>query len=363
MIPYNAKMKKILVIEDEALLRKGVSEILTYEGFQVFEAENGENGILFAQTYHPDLILCDILMPVMDGSEVLSRIRKSEKTKLIPFVFMTALSERSDLRTGMELGSDDYITKPYTREELLTAINTRLKKSTEIANEKESSLNELRDNIMHHLPHELRTPLNGMIGFGQLLMDYPQTYTHEELAGVGKNIYDSSMRLYRLIQNYLMYAQLEVKTKESVEVVKLKALDKICRSVAEEIAQVHNREADLVFHRKEGEVYTGNSDFLKITEELTDNAFKFSMPGDKVEVGCSMEEGNFHLSVKDKGRGIAANDLPKIGAYMQFDRDYYEQQGSGLGLIITKKIVDLYDGKMLIDSTVGKGTSILVSLP
>ena len=356
-------MKKILVIEDELLLREGVSEILTYEGFQVFEAENGEDGILSANTYLPDLILCDILMPVMDGYEVLSRIRKSEMTKLIPFIFMTALSERSDLRTGMELGSDDYITKPYTREELLSAINTRLKKAMEITSQKENELNELRENIMHHLPHELRTPLNGMIGYGQLLMDYPQSYTHEELASVGKNIYDSSMRLYRLIQNYLMYAQLEVKKKDSVEVVKLKSLDKICKSVAEEIALSYSRVADLKFTCSGGGAFSGNSEFLKITEELTDNAFKFSIPGDKVEVGCSMEEGTFHLTVQDKGRGISSNDISRIGAYMQFDREYYEQQGSGLGLVITKKIVELYDGILKIDSTVGKGTSVQVSLP
>ena len=356
-------MNKILVIEDEILLREGVSEILTYEGFQVFEAENGEDGILSANTYLPDLILCDILMPVMDGYEVLNRIRKSEKTKLIPFIFMTALSERSDLRTGMELGSDDYITKPYTREELLSAIDTRLKRSMEIERQKEHELNELRNNIMHHLPHELRTPLNGMIGYGQLLMDYPQSYTHEELAGVGKNIYDSSMRLYRLIQNYLMYAQLELKKKGSAEVVKLKALDKICKSVAEEIAFSYSRLTDLKFTSSGGGAFSGNSEFLKIAEELTDNAFKFSHPGDIVTVVCSMEEGTFHLTVTDKGRGISSNDISRIGAYMQFDREYFEQQGSGLGLVITKKIVELYDGKMMIKSTVGKGTSILVSLP
>ena len=356
-------MTTILVIEDNEDIRENVEEILTLSDYKVLTAANGKEGVEAATSKKPDLIICDIMMPGIDGYGVLHVLHKDPATQDIPFIFLTSKSERSDFRAAMEMGADDYITKPYTREELLSAIDTRLKRSMEIELQKEQELNELRDNIMHHLPHELRTPLNGMIGYGQLLMDYPQSYTHEELAGVGKNIYDSSMRLYRLIQNYLIYAQLELKKKGSAEVVKLKTLDKICKSVAEEIAFNYSRLTDLKFTREEGGVFSGNSEFLKITEELTDNAFKFSLPGDEVTVACSMEEGTFHLTVTDKGRGISSNDISRIGAYMQFDREYYEQQGSGLGLVITKKIVELYDGKLMIKSTVGKGTSILVSLP
>ncbi len=356
-------MRKILVIEDELQLRMGVSEILKFEGFEVFEAENGATGIVAAQRHQPDLILCDIMMPEKDGYQVLSEIRNAEKTRLIPFIFMTALSERSDQRTGMELGSDDYITKPYTRMELLNAVNTRLQKASEFKAKRESSLNELRENIIRHLPHELRTPLNGMIGYGQLLMDYPESVTREELPHMGKNIYDSAMRLYRLIQNYLAYAQLEVRKGEDLEVHELKSLDKICREVAEEVAGSYNRKEDLKFNTNDGVAYIGNSEFLKIMEELTDNAFKFSNPGDPVLIACNMENQKFCLTVKDAGRGIQATDIPRIGAYMQFNREFHEQQGSGLGLIITKKLVEMYSGELKIESIPGEGTTILVTLP
>ena len=356
-------MKKILVIEDELVLREGISEILNFEGYEVFQAENGEKGLSAAFQHQPDLILCDIMMPVMDGYDVLRKLHSNDCTRLIPFVFMTALADRSDMRMGMELGSDDYITKPYTRVELLKAVTSRLKKSEEIKEKSESSLDELRENIISHLPHELRTPLNGMLGFGQQLMDYPESITHEDLAEIGKNIYDSAVRLYRLIQNYLIYTQMELKKGKAEKVSPLMDADLLCERVARETAQNYGRMDDLSFQLKYGMVCISETELIKMVEELTDNAFKFSRPGTKVIVGCEPVKEKFRIWVGDEGRGIAAADIDKIGAYMQFERKNYEQQGSGLGLIISKRIAELFEGEMSIQSTQGKGTTVMVTFP
>jgi two-component system, sensor histidine kinase and response regulator len=356
-------MKKILIIEDELLLREGISEILTYEGFKVFEAENGEKGLLAVAQYAPDLILCDIMMPVMDGYEVLNHLRKDDTTKLIPFIFMTALTEKSDQRLGMELGSDDYITKPYTRGELLNAVKTRLTRSDDIKEHQETSLNELRENIMRHLPHEMRTPLNVMIGFGQQLSEYPDTVSHKDLSAIGKYIYLSALRLSRLIQNYLIYTQLELKKGSPTQKSDAKIPDKICQKIVADIATKYNRLNDLELKITDGAAYIGEAEFSKIVEELTENAFKFSETGKKVIVSGGVKKERYHLTIEDHGRGIAATDIPKIGAFMQFDRKIHEQQGSGLGLIIAKKIVELYDGEFSVVSTPGEGTTIHVTLP
>ncbi|MEI7829666.1 MAG: response regulator [Prolixibacteraceae bacterium] len=356
-------MTKILVIEDETLLRQGVSEILTYEGFEVLEAQNGERGIVAAFQYSPDLILCDIMMPVMDGYEVLYQLRNNDSTKLIPFIFMTALAERSDLRSGMELGSDDYITKPYTREELLTAVHTQLRKSTDKHEMTELKLNELRKNIIRHLPHELRTPLNGILGFGELLMNYSETVTHEELPLIGKNIYESAIRLNRLTQNYLTYMQLELGSGIQFIENTLQNPDRICEKKSKEMALPYNRVDDLELNLSRGAACIGETEFIKIVEELTDNAFKFSSMGKKVIVSCETKDGKFILKVKDHGRGIIVSDISRIGAFMQFDRKKFEQQGSGLGLIITKRLVELFKGELKIESTVGESTTIVVTLP
>lgn len=276
---------------------------------------------------------------------------------------MTALAERSDLRSGMELGSDDYITKPYTREELLTAVNTQLRKSADKREETEVKLNELRKNIIRHLPHELRTPLNGILGFGELLMNYSETVSHDELPLIGKNIYESAVRLNRLTQNYLTYMQLEFASGIQYIENSIPNPERICERKSIEIATHYNRLEDLELNLAKGAAKIGETELLKIVEELTDNAFKFSAVGRKVIVSCESTDGNFILKVKNFGRGIIDADISRIGAFMQFDRKKYEQQGSGLGLIITKRLIELFKGELKIESTVGDSTTMVVTLP
>jgi DNA-binding response OmpR family regulator len=121
-------MTKILIIEDNNDIRENVTEILHLGGYEVYEADNGKTGTELAIKHLPDLILCDIMMGDLDGYGVLHLLSKHESTKTIPFIFMTAKSERADIRKGMELGADDYLTKPFDDTELLNAIETRLKK-------------------------------------------------------------------------------------------------------------------------------------------------------------------------------------------------------------------------------------------
>ena len=121
-------MKKILLIEDNDDIRNNTAEILELSNYKVIVAENGKTGVEKAIGCNPDLILCDIMMPVLDGYGVMHAIHKNDALKNIPFIFLTAKSERSDFRKGMELGADDYITKPFSGTELLNAVDSRLKK-------------------------------------------------------------------------------------------------------------------------------------------------------------------------------------------------------------------------------------------
>jgi len=121
-------MKKILLIEDEEQLRNNTAEILEISGFKVETAENGKIGVEKALKNKPDLVVCDVMMPVLDGYGVLQAFTHNETLMGIPFIFLTAKVERADLRKGMELGADDYLTKPFGINELTAAINTRLQK-------------------------------------------------------------------------------------------------------------------------------------------------------------------------------------------------------------------------------------------
>ncbi|MGF1514622.1 MAG: response regulator [Elainellaceae cyanobacterium] len=126
-------MKTVLIIEDEDQTRSIFLKCLAFEGFQALEASGGGEGVVIAQAQHPDLVVCDIMMPDIDGYAVLSALRRSQHTAAIPLIFLTAKVTMADLRRGMELGADDYLTKPCTVEQFLAAINVRLKRQEELS--------------------------------------------------------------------------------------------------------------------------------------------------------------------------------------------------------------------------------------
>ena len=130
-------MKKILLIEDDVVLRENTAELLELSNYNVITAPNGKIGVELASNNLPDIIVCDIMIPELDGYGVLDALTKSDKTKHIPFIFLSAKTERSDVRRGMDLGADDYITKPFTEDELVSAIKSRLAKM--------AILNDIRD--------------------------------------------------------------------------------------------------------------------------------------------------------------------------------------------------------------------------
>ncbi|NDV44741.1 response regulator [Flagellimonas sediminis] len=127
-------MKKVLLVEDDTSLRENVEELLGLSGFRVFAASNGKLALELAKRERPDIVLCDIMMPEMDGYEVLEQMASCDQTRHIPFIFVSAKTERSEVRKGMDLGADDYLTKPFEEEELLGAIYSRLEKAEHLEN-------------------------------------------------------------------------------------------------------------------------------------------------------------------------------------------------------------------------------------
>lgn len=124
-------MRKILVIEDEPEMRRNLTTILRLEQFQPLAAENGQAGVELAKREKPDLIVCDVMMPKLDGYGVIAALRADEETAGIPFIFLTAKGEKPDVRAGMNLGADDYLTKPVAKADLLAAIRSRLERAAQ----------------------------------------------------------------------------------------------------------------------------------------------------------------------------------------------------------------------------------------
>ena len=361
-------MKRILVIDDEVWLREMVHVALSQKGFDVIEAENGVVGIEKARKELPDLILCDVKMEKVDGYLTLSSLRNEPTTAAIPFILMTGLADNAGMRHGMELGADDYLPKPFTIEGLYAAVEARLKKTQALRQEAEKKLADLRDNLTMMLPHELRTPLNGILAYGEILASEASTLPAREIAEMGQVIHDSGKRLERLVENFLIYAQIELL---GADVQKIGALrQKQTQSPAKLIeehalgqARAAKRENDLVLDLADCPVPISEGYLAKIVDEVVQNAFKFSESGKRVSVALSASPAGVVLSVTDQGRGFSTEHITKVGAYMQFDRKIQEQQGLGLGLVIARRLTELHGGTLSIQSGRGAATTVTVKLP
>jgi len=361
-------MRTILVIEDDPNVRDNMHDLLTGEGFAVIGADDGREGLKEAHLRQPDLIICDIMMPDMDGYEVLRQLRSQPETQTIPFIFVTAKTSRADQRTGMDLGADDYLLKPFTATELLNAVTTRLTRREEQDHWYRKQLQAMRSNLSRTLPHELRTPLSCILGYSDFLLEVYDSVDPEQLRSMLEEINDSGRRLERLVENYYLYAQLEISATDPAwrrTMLKqgISRPEEVVIRVAQDRAAKHGRGGDLRVEVAPGAARIQETYLEKIVEELLDNAFKFSTEGTPVRVAGLKEEDYYVLEVTDKGRGLDEEQREQLGAFVQFEREQYEQQGLGLGLAISRRLVELHQGTFRIDSTPEQGTSIWVWLP
>jgi two-component system, sensor histidine kinase and response regulator len=359
-------METVLIIEDDSLLREEIAQWLRLENFDVHVAATGTQGLALAQALKPALAISDITMPGMDGYALLAEIRARPETAAMPFIFLTARAERGDIRQGMALGATDYITKPFTSQELLTAVRTNLHKRADVNATANADLEQLLQHLTRTLPHELRTPLHGIIGFADLIV-HDAELAPEEVSEAAQFIGASAARLQHLVENYLNYVHLQTLAADgeagfaqshcSTDVAAIVAA--ACREVADAAHRSDELRLDLVA----GQVAVQPEDLHKIVVEIAGNAFKFSLPGQPVTVSGTPDVHRYWLTIGDRGRGMTPRQARSIGAFTQFDREIYEQQGAGLGAAIAARIATLYGGTFDIESTPGTGTQVRIGLP
>jgi len=352
-------MTTILVIEDEVTILESLVDILEVSQFEVITADHGVLGLELVKQHKPDLILCDIMMPILDGYGVLDTLNQDPELSMIPFIFLTAKADRTDMRMGIKMGADDYLTKPIRRVELLEAIATQLKKRGMVENQIKQKLGALRRSISMSLPHEMRTPLNGILGFADIIAEEHASISPAEILEMSQDIHICAEQLYRLIQNFLLYAELELIATDPEQIDALKregtnAVESLIATIATQKATQLHRLSDLNLQFQPEldrvTVCIGSSRLQKIIEEILDNAFKYSDRGTPVDVIVKYRERNLDLDIIDRGRGMTTEQIANIGAHMQFERKLYEQEGSGLGLAIALTLVQIHGGELSIES-------------
>jgi two-component system sensor histidine kinase/response regulator len=361
-------VKKILVIDDMSEIMELIVEMLQIQGYKTFSADNGRAGVELARANLPDLVICDINMPDMDGYGVLRALREDLSTAAIPFIFLTGMDDRAKMRKGMESGADDYLVKPVNQKELLAAVEARFEKHTLVKRQSEKKLEDLRGNIALSLPHELLTPLTGILGCSSLLVEEGERMSPPEVKQTARDIYASGKRLHRLIENFLIYSQIELTAADPQKTAFLRkkevlVINETVSAVAQQKARAHEREIELDLANVTAHLPINTDNFKKVLEEVLDNAFKFSPPGSVVRVESRTQEMRFTVSIIDHGRGMSPEQIKSIGAHMQFERRFHEQQGSGLGLVIAKRMTELHGGEFEIESVHGQDTTVRVTFP
>ena len=362
--------KKILIIEDHVQMRQLVERHLRKEGYIVLGAGNGDEGLAMAKEHVPDLIVSDIVMPGLSGYEVLKEIRADLHTTHIPLLFISSKNDMSEVRHGMNLGADDYLTKPIQIKELMNAVNARLHKSALVQRQMDSVLQKIRSGFVRVLPHEFRTPLSTIIGGTKYIIDSFEQLTKPEILELLKMVHGSTNNLNRLLEKILLFAKLELLTddEESLEQLWRKTVENVGDIIADLVLdaaqkQTRMKDVELNISRENINVAVTSSYLTTLITELMDNAMKFSETGTPITISVAREEAMCKITIRDEGRGMSSSQIRSIGAFTQFDRDLYEQQGVGLGFSIIARIVDIFKGQLTIHSEPAKGTTITVLLP
>ncbi|MDX2255884.1 MAG: response regulator [Pseudanabaenaceae cyanobacterium bins.39] len=361
-------MKKILLIEDNPNVLLNTARMLQAEGYVVITANNGRDGIEMAQQSIPSLIICDIMMPEVDGYGVIKALRNNSATTAIPFIFLSAKSDKADFRQGMELGSDDYLTKPFTRDELLGAIKAQFNKQEIINNYYKQELVNLRSNISQSLPHQLLFPAIEVMGLADILVKNYHAMEAHEVPEIGKRIRKSGKDMHEMVKKFLLYAELESVVndetwKKQIYSSKATFVDIEIANCGKSIASNYNRLSDLSLNVEDASIRISDSYLNVITKELIDNAFKFSSEGNSVIVTGSIVDGQYCLTVSDQGHGLEPEQIQNLGTYLTFEKKLYIQQGTGLGLPISKRLVELHGGTLSIESVPYQETKVTLFLP
>ena len=364
----------VLVVEDEPSLLLGIQEILKLEHYHVLTAANGRQALRVLEGLNenqlPDLILSDIMMPVMDGFEFLAEVRLRREWVGIPFVFLTAKGEKSDVQKGRVVGVDDYLVKPFDAKELIEAINARLERQRAIQEIHAGEIDDVKKNIITILNHEFRTPLTLIVAYADMLRESETSRMNDEdLVLFLREVNVGAERIRRLVENFILLAELQTgASKRFFEYRKhtIPNFSEIIRAVHTQIFGGGRVQHSCLLNVPATlPPILGNPEYLVvILRELLLNAIKFSSPDRPIRLEAEVIAKELHIRVIDGGRGIASEELPRIwDAFYQIDRDYYEDQGAGSGLAIAQGLAELHGARIEVESEVDQGSCFTLVLP
>ena len=352
---------KVLIVDDVPTNVMLVQAILKKEGYTLLTCDSGTKALRIANEKHPNLILLDIMMPEMDGYEVLQHLKSNPETTDIPVIIMSALSDMQSIVKGYQLGATEYVTKPFQREELVKRVAHRyeLYSIKRIKAELENTI-ESRDTLYSVIAHDLRSPLATIRATAELLPDEKERAGQAEYA---ENIRHASDYMLSLVDTLMNFYVLD--TGQARENISVFCLETLFREIANNYMPLVQKKGLQLFPRYSGlnvVVSCDKGHLQQIVNNLLSNALKFTGKG-YVRLEATFSSGELCIKVQDTGAGM--NDEEQKRIFDAFERldNARGISGFGLGLAIVSRLVSQLGGSIGVESHPGKGSCFTVSLP
>lgn len=367
-------MATLLIVDDQQLNIQTLVAGLSSTNFTIYSTTRATQTLMMAEELQPDLILLDVMMPELNGFEVCKRLKTSPTTADIPVIFVTALYEQVDKLRGLEVGGEDYITKPYAVDEVAARIRVHLalrEKRLEVEKLRRQDLayferlNQIRDEILDQMKHDLKSPLSSIKISLHLITRLcgsadPSVIRHISRADAAVN------EISHVIETLVEIAKLETGRSTQFRYVEILPLVQQAVQLFETSAEAKN--ITLKLHQEnlklKQTVYVDPDQIASVLRNLIGNAIKYTEAGGHVTVTSQFESNVLQLEVTDTGHGIAQENLGRI--FQRMYRIPSEQdivEGTGLGLYIVKSIVDSHGGEIRVASEVGRGSTFTVLFP
>jgi two-component system sensor histidine kinase/response regulator len=359
-----AEKPTVLVVDDQPANLQLVGDLLTTAmGYEVLVAGNGQQALRCMETRLPNLILLDVLMPGLSGIEICKRIKEKPEWQDIPIIFLSASDDKSLIVRALETGGVDYVTKPFSRAELLSRVRTHLMLKS--ARDQLQMLAEDKDELLGMLTHDLKNHLGGMQMSAQLLHERSRDLPDDRSRTLVDNILASTTQMLAFVKEFLANAALERQQQLNLMPVDLgvamtlavrqyrpPAERKGLRLVQDSLAPVTVMADTLALNQ--------------VLENLISNAVKFSPRDTTITLSVkALDDETAECSIADEGPGFTAADREKIfRRYVRLSaRPTGGEPSTGLGLSIVKKLVDAMKGRLSLKSTAGHGAAFTIHLP
>lgn len=351
---------RLLIVDDVPDNLFLVRTILEEEGYEIITLSNGQDALKIIETEPPDLILLDVMMPVMDGYEVTRRVRAMKDLPFIPILLITAY-DRANAVKGLDLGADEFIRKPIEADELLARVRSLLRLKHSIA--ERDRIDRQRQDFVSRLTHDLRTPLVAADRMLGLLQDGVLGEISPEICEALKIMGRSNSNLLEMVNKLLDVYRYESGSKT----INLRSIDlqELLDQVVQELKPIAiSKNLELIANLEDiGMVKGDRLELLRVFNNLIGNALKFTESG-SVHVSLKSDQSEAIIAIADTGAGVPLEEQPFL--FQRFSQGNHQKHGSGLGLYLSHYIVNAHEGKILVKSPnldSQKGSTFFVHLP